>query len=193
MSIVLGDYDGEVTVIAVPVPGPQGDKGDQGDQGDKGDQGDPGPYVYTRKTANEVVNNSNVYQDDDHLFIAVEAGHTYEIELCLIVTDPGALGWQGKFAVPAGTTGKWGSFTLALGAPVFNLTTGLATFPSNANPHYYVLKGVAVVTTTGTLQLQWRAVVAGASDVTLGEFSSCLLYTSPSPRDGLLSRMPSSA
>ena len=25
------------------------------------------------------------------------------------------------------------------------------------------------------------------------EFNSCLLYTSPSPRDGLLSRMPSSA
>ena len=25
------------------------------------------------------------------------------------------------------------------------------------------------------------------------EFDSCLLYTSPSPRDGLLSRMPSSA
>ena len=25
------------------------------------------------------------------------------------------------------------------------------------------------------------------------EFESCLLYTSPSPRDGLLSRMPSSA
>ena len=25
------------------------------------------------------------------------------------------------------------------------------------------------------------------------EFSGCLLYTSPSPRDGLLSRMPSSA
>ena len=26
-----------------------------------------------------------------------------------------------------------------------------------------------------------------------GEFRHCLLYTSPSPRDGLLSRMPSSA
>ena len=26
-----------------------------------------------------------------------------------------------------------------------------------------------------------------------GEASACLLYTSPSPRDGLLSRMPSSA
>ena len=30
------------------------------------------------------------------------------------------------------------------------------------------------------------------SDVTMG-FITCLLYTSPSPRDGLLSRMPSSA
>ena len=27
----------------------------------------------------------------------------------------------------------------------------------------------------------------------MGEYSICLLYTSPSPRDGLLSRMPSSA
>ena len=26
-----------------------------------------------------------------------------------------------------------------------------------------------------------------------GQFFACLLYTSPSPRDGLLSRMPSSA
>ena len=26
-----------------------------------------------------------------------------------------------------------------------------------------------------------------------GDYNACLLYTSPSPRDGLLSRMPSSA
>ena len=30
-------------------------------------------------------------------------------------------------------------------------------------------------------------------NVALGEGEFCLLYTSPSPRDGLLSRMPSSA
>ena len=29
--------------------------------------------------------------------------------------------------------------------------------------------------------------------ITLGTTGTCLLYTSPSPRDGLLSRMPSSA
>ena len=33
----------------------------------------------------------------------------------------------------------------------------------------------------------------GADLCQLGLFGSCLLYTSPSPRDGLLSRMPSSA
>ena len=32
-----------------------------------------------------------------------------------------------------------------------------------------------------------------AYNETLGDVKSCLLYTSPSPRDGLLSRMPSSA
>ena len=30
-------------------------------------------------------------------------------------------------------------------------------------------------------------------ELNIGESNSCLLYTSPSPRDGLLSRMPSSA
>ena len=30
-------------------------------------------------------------------------------------------------------------------------------------------------------------------DLTTGVYWSCLLYTSPSPRDGLLARMPSSA
>ena len=33
----------------------------------------------------------------------------------------------------------------------------------------------------------------GLGSLTLGLLETCLLYTSPSPRDGLLSRMPSSA
>ena len=34
---------------------------------------------------------------------------------------------------------------------------------------------------------------AGANLKLIASFGTCLLYTSPSPRDGLLSRMPSSA
>ena len=35
--------------------------------------------------------------------------------------------------------------------------------------------------------------ITGLGEITLEMFDTCLLYTSPSPRDGLLSRMPSSA
>ena len=35
--------------------------------------------------------------------------------------------------------------------------------------------------------------VAQALGGVTGNYTTCLLYTSPSPRDGLLSRMPSSA
>ena len=38
-----------------------------------------------------------------------------------------------------------------------------------------------------------RTVVDGSLHATVEEIFVCLLYTSPSPRDGLLSRMPSSA
>ena len=44
--------------------------------------------------------------------------------------------------------------------------------------------------TTFALQVARNLVISGHSVVF---FSFCLLYTSPSPRDGLLSRMPSSA
>src|SRR5680860_1607040 len=58
--------------------------------------------------------------------------------------------------------------------------------------------GVQVFTLLGTdLELVAAVMLAGCDgDITTTELvhvSACLLYTSPSPRDGLLSRMPSSA
>ena len=41
-------------------------------------------------------------------------------------------------------------------------------------------------------QEDWRDRIAGLATEEIGPLA-CLLYTSPSPRDGLLSRMPSSA
>ena len=41
------------------------------------------------------------------------------------------------------------------------------------------------------LHVSWETVLSGPGIVNL--YQACLLYTSPSPRDGLLSRMPSSA
>ena len=39
----------------------------------------------------------------------------------------------------------------------------------------------------------WRNILEGLPNLSLFQDIVCLLYTSPSPRDGLLSRMPSSA
>ena len=46
---------------------------------------------------------------------------------------------------------------------------------------------------TGTSTASSQDITVASHTVTQYTFSSCLLYTSPSPRDGLLSRMPSSA
>ena len=44
-----------------------------------------------------------------------------------------------------------------------------------------------------SMTLLFSAVMAGLSMALNVPYGACLLYTSPSPRDGLLSRMPSSA
>ena len=49
------------------------------------------------------------------------------------------------------------------------------------------------VTPAGMFPRMKRFTVVGIFHVGAGELDGCLLYTSPSPRDGLLSRMPSSA
>ena len=44
--------------------------------------------------------------------------------------------------------------------------------------------------TSGYIGVQWAL---SAEEFDVPDVKGCLLYTSPSPRDGLLSRMPSSA
>ena len=88
----------------------------------------------------------------------------------------------------------------------------------NGSFYYYDYKNVHTVateasqifgTSTSTLaapgaeikgleaELTWlatdRLTLGGNFSYTPNEYTDCLLYTSPSPRDGLLSRMPSSA
>ena len=49
----------------------------------------------------------------------------------------------------------------------------------------------ATTAAAGTLDLDW--IIQGSNNTVTSTINICLLYTSPSPRDGLLSRMPSSA
>ena len=65
---------------------------------------------------------------------------------------------------------------------------GVHIFTDHRN-RTYIFNPEACVTSVTEAMAQrlenWKAV--------LGQYRYCLLYTSPSPRDGLLSRMPSSA
>ena len=55
-------------------------------------------------------------------------------------------------------------------------------------------KNVSIVTWDRSFcHIDRRSFVADVVKASLEDFERCLLYTSPSPRDGLLSRMPSSA
>ena len=54
-----------------------------------------------------------------------------------------------------------------------------------------VEKPILISAASGT-NLSWQRLQQDALKIA-AKFNTCLLYTSPSPRDGLLSRMPSSA
>ena len=100
--------------------------------------------------------------------------------------------------------------TVVLPADTFTLTSvtgestdpGLATtFSANypAGDWSVWINGEIVATSAGLIYSDYVSVTKGSNEyvgITLGVelfTNTCLLYTSPSPRDGLLSRMPSSA
>ena len=64
---------------------------------------------------------------------------------------------------------------------------------------FYVDSVTGVMTETGKLWVDGEIGIAQEHMITnimrkiIQHYNACLLYTSPSPRDGLLSRMPSSA
>ena len=58
---------------------------------------------------------------------------------------------------------------------------------------FYALEEVCEVTSSCGVPRRTSEFGSGYDAIVMGFGHTCLLYTSPSPRDGLLSRMPSSA
>ena len=85
-----------------------------------------------------------------------------------------------------------------LDANLPNDWTGIGSLPT-AERSTFQKKWRETLRENNLLAPNWPAEYGGAGLTHLEhvilneEFSNCLLYTSPSPRDGLLSRMPSSA
>lgn len=60
--------------------------------------------LFAQKTATESVTSSTTLQDDDHLFVAVEANAVYEIALILSYDAGGAGDLKTSMTVPAGAS-----------------------------------------------------------------------------------------
>ena len=96
----------------------------------------------------------------------VEQLNNFASEVTRVAREVGTDGKLGGQAVVPGVAGTWKDLTDSVNSMAGNLTGQV--------------RNIAYVT---------KAVAAGD----LSKKITCLLYTSPSPRDGLLSRMPSSA
>ena len=76
---------------------------------------------------------------------------------------------------------------------VRNIAANLISFKEQAIHLSYILLNRSYVYVGENMELQYICLPIESKAQVAAEFKSCLLYTSPSPRDGLLSRMPSSA
>lgn len=130
------------------------------------------------KAADETVNNSATFQDDNELILPVVAGAAYELEAMLLWDSSTTADIQFRFAALAGATGIVGSFMPAVGATISNAgldIRGINTFSGRAygggGAGVYVSgmwKGLLTTTTTpGNLTLQWAQAVAEVSNTVL--------------------------
>ena len=77
------------------------------------------------------------------------------------------------------------------GGVIINIASVSAVRPSPGTAAYGAAKA-GLLSLTQSLAVEWAPKVR-VTAVTAGMVKTCLLYTSPSPRDATLSRMPSSA
>lgn len=129
-----------------------------------------------RKTADETVNNSNVYQDDDELVLPVAANSIWKVELFILKLSGGGAAQDTtfKFTAPVGGEFYWGNDSfigpLSLStAFIINPITGNVRMQAEATTliaaqFFGVYIGGA---NAGSLQLQWAQNVPEAINHTI--------------------------
>ena len=105
---------------------------------------------------------------------------TCTVNNVVLNTDGACSGNNATFSVDFDVTGGSGHYEI---------------YATAANATYGISVGDVLGTMTGAATTGTALTITGTvtGPTTAAESISCLLYTSPSPRDGLLSRMPSSA
>jgi len=125
--------------------------------------------VFKRKTVDETVNNTAVLQNDDVLFVSVEANAIYSTTLMIHYTSGATPDLKVALTYPTGLTARWrqlGYFAAALQSVQ---STEAGTSALDGGTAWTVeYKGLVVVgANAGTLQLQWAQNTMNASNTSV--------------------------
>lgn len=131
------------------------------------------------KTADETVNNSAVYQNDDHLFKAVLANTTYKCNLDIQFSSTAVANFKIDFTIPAGATIYVPSFhaTIAYNVAGPNCAvTGVSGVGAGVPLPFRAWFTLVVGATAGTLQLRWAQNTAQVSNTVVYLGSSLQVF-----------------
>ena len=122
--------------------------------------------------------------------ITLTTGDSGDDTVSGVISGAGALTKAGSGTLTlSGSNTYTGSTTLSAGLISISATNNLGATPGSADADNLIFNGGGL-NSTGTFSL---AANKGMTLSSSGTINTCLLYTSPSPRDKRQSRMPSSA
>jgi len=138
-----------------------------------------GLFDVVRKDANEIVNNSSAFQDDDELFIPLPINRTFWFQLFLKQSSASNADIKYKFTLPAGASMLWAKINTFLSKAV----TSSQVEATNGTVNYLptCIGFVIMGGTSGNLTTQWAQNVAQASDTTIHEDSMIIARENINP------------
>lgn len=137
-----------------------------------------GPLT-AKKTSDETVSSSTTLQNDDELFIALEANKTYAFEFFLLVLTNAAPDFKWAITGPSGATGRVLGDAVT-GDTLFQtqaLGTSVAATLFASSTGGLVLHGTITTSATpGNLQLQWAQNTSSAISTTVESGSYLIVH-----------------
>jgi len=134
--------------------------------------------LFAFKVADEIVNNSTTFQDDDELFFTLEANAVYEGNLHVVYNSGTTPDLKWQFTKPSGATQTDWSFLGYSTASALTYGTGGESATAGGLGGKTTADAYGLITTTnaGTLRLQWAQNTANASNTTIyaGSYLRCL-------------------
>lgn len=135
--------------------------------------------IAARKSATETVNNSAALQNDDELFVSVEANATYDLDMLVRWSSAATPDFKFDFTIPTLASGAY-TVTALAGGNLFlgdiNISGGSATIDGDGTTKQHQIIGTLVTgANAGTLQFRWAQGTANASDTQVFANSTLVL------------------